>query len=93
MGSEHLPISNYDELSTEEITSKLEVILGNDPGTDLSSVIDYEASNKNRKTVIQKLKGLDSSDDIATGSGQEPQSESKPGPTNENTASKEGSGS
>src|ERR687883_53178 len=45
------PIEGYDELTVEEVTSRL----GSLTAEDLREVRDYEERNKNRETVLEQL--------------------------------------
>src|SRR5215204_5491066 len=45
------PIEGYDELTVEEVSSRLESLTAE----DLREVRDYEERNKNRETVLEQL--------------------------------------
>src|SRR5215204_414989 len=45
------PIEGYDELTVEEVTSRL----GSLSTEDLREVRDYEERNKNRETILEQL--------------------------------------
>jgi GAF domain-containing protein len=45
------PIEGYDQLSVEEVTSRL----GSLTAEDLREVRDYEERNKNRETILEQL--------------------------------------
>jgi hypothetical protein len=45
------PIESYDELTVEEVTSRL----GSLTAEDLREVRDYEERNKNRETILEQL--------------------------------------
>src|SRR5215210_9384944 len=45
------PIEGYDELTVEEVTSRL----GSLSTKDLREVGDYEERNKNRETILEQL--------------------------------------
>jgi hypothetical protein len=85
MGGEHLPISNYDELTAEEIGDKLDLLTQNNPNVDLASVREYEEGAENRKAVLEKLDKLENQTTTEEVVGSEPtatpQGKSQPGPT------------
>jgi predicted solute-binding protein len=45
------PIEGYDELTVEEVSSRLDAL----SAEDLREVRDYEERNKNRETVLEQL--------------------------------------
>jgi hypothetical protein len=55
--SAHLPIPGYDALSASQVVERLAGLTG----ADLGAVRDYEASNRNRRTILGKIDQLTSS--------------------------------
>jgi hypothetical protein len=51
MREAHFPIEGYDELTVEEVTSRL----GSLSSEDLREVRDYEERTKNRETILEQL--------------------------------------
>jgi hypothetical protein len=51
MREAHFPIEGYDELTVEEVTSRL----GSLSSEDLREVRDYEERTKNRDTILEQL--------------------------------------
>jgi hypothetical protein len=55
--SAHLPIPGYDALSASQVVERLAGLTG----ADLGAVRDYEASNRNRRTILGKIDQLTNS--------------------------------
>lgn len=52
------PFQNYDNLSVDEILKVVELT-----GTPVEAVLAYERENANRKSLLEKLEGVEASDD------------------------------
>jgi hypothetical protein len=57
MAGEHLPLSNYDDLSADEIVSKLKILLRSG-APNIAAVIEYEQANQNRSGLLSDLEKL-----------------------------------
>ncbi len=86
MSGEHLPLSNYDELSEKEIKHKLAVLQAGG-SLNVEVLREHEKDNQNRKGIVSYLDKLEQGEvetpeeAIAPSPSAVPQTESKAGPT------------
>jgi len=81
MAGEHLAISNYDDLSAEEIAAKIDHLAGQpDLTVDWQALYDYEKAGEGRSEILDKVTAyVDTTE--AEAPVAEGQATSQPGPT------------
>ncbi len=72
MAGEHLPLSNYDDLSVAEIKTKIGVLIDANTSFDVDAVVEYERDGQNRQGIITFLEHVAKEGVVMPPSGETP---------------------